>query len=411
MGTEHDLSPDGTPDDDDEELPIATQDPLETLSMIGRVVPGIEELRESRVPLASLQTWTAEIFNAPSGDNLRPETTLPPPEPKLYARRPLVPEPDTFQTWFEVEEITKVPVDWEIKSAISAQDLCDQVNAARGGTKEQQYAALLQYGNYNGMLGHEYGVRAPSYQQHVVREWSVPRFLGNDLDVFLQLVRRDGRMQLTSELQHECQRRLREEGRKYSEHYNWGVIRYLNELGYFVEVVEYGAKHYIRHHPEKARRQAEEEDVKYNPVLRAEIAAAKKAVAGLQMGHVMDFVYAMANELLAVTGLGQGCYSFRDPREGTDGASRGKEAWALWLRHYVVMHNAVIGPDQFRTLAAYKTMVAQWKAAPKISLKTWEKIPEVVAWMQQQVRLRTKPPKRKDISKVSRSLYKFNRGK
>lgn len=411
MGTEHDLSPDGTPDDDDEELPIATQDPLETLSMIGRVVPGIEELRESRVPLASLQTWTAEIFNAPSGDNLRPETTLPPPEPKLYARRPLVPEPDTFQTWFEVEEITKVPVDWEIKSAISAQDLCDQVNAARGGTKEQQYAALLQYGNYNGMLGHEYGVRAPSYQQHVVREWSVPRFLGNDLDVFLQLVRRDGRMQLTSELQHECQRRLREEGRKYSEHYNWGVIRYLNELGYFVEVVEYGAKHYIRHHPEKARRQAEEEDVKYNPVLRAEIAAAKKAVAGLQMGHVMDFVYAMANELLAVTGLGQGCYSFRDPREGTDGASRGKEAWALWLRHYVVMHNAVIGPDQFRTLAAYKTMVAQWKAAPKISLKTWEKIPEVVAWMQQQVRLRTKPPKRKDISKVSRGLYKFNRGK
>jgi hypothetical protein len=335
----------------------------------------------------------------------------PPPVAKLYARRPLRHEPDSFQIWFEVDEITKVPVDWEIKSATSAQDLCDQVNAARGGTKEQQYAATHQYGNYSGMDGSAQGIRMPGYQQVTVREWSIPRFTGNDLDMFLQLVRRDGRMQLTPEVQAECQRRLQEEGRKYTEHYNWSFIRYLNELSYFVEVIEYGAKHYIRHNPEKARWQAADEDAKHNPTIRAQIAAAKKAVAGLQMGHVQDFVYAMANEMLAVTGLGQGCYSFRDPREGTDGASRGKEAWALWLRHYVVMHNAVIGPDQFRTMITYKTMVEQWKAAPKASLKTWEKIPEVIAWMQQQVRLRTKPPKRKDISRVSRSLYKFNRGK
>jgi hypothetical protein len=122
-------------------------------------------------------------------------------------------------------------------------------------------------------------------------------------------------------------------------------------------------------------------------------------------------VTAMANELLWPSEIPAGTTTFRDPRPLFDGACRSKEGWCIWLAHYLRLHNAVVGPEQFRTMFQYEAMVDQWRRAPQASLKAWAKCPDLIRWMQWQVRLRTEPPKRKDLSQVGRGLYKFKRGK
>lgn len=409
MGTEHDLHPDGRPDTGDVMTDMLDQ-------LMGRMP--IPELPRASPPVA--QSWR-EAYWPPDilefGKSAAGPIGYCGPDPaapisiatKFYARAPFdntgVTGAPASKFWYEVADVQKLPSGWELMQAKNVAELVLQINERRGATAEIQFAELKQYERLADTVAP--GLKPVDYYHEGVREYKLPRFLGNDLDIFMQIVRRDGRMPMHNVLIAEVQKRLQQEQRYYpGTQTRWTWQRYVFEHGFTVKSEDYGNRFLLRYDPERALKAAIADDEAHNEPLMKQRREERATTAGVQYQHLTNLVDALIGDLMLTSQIQYGTPAVRDP-SGQGTACRTKGGWIVWLAHYLMVHQAVLGRDAYRRLPAYKRMMTQWRANKPLSRKTWKKQTNFLEWLEAEGRRRSQPPSDAKIEANKRRLYRF----
>lgn len=301
-------------------------------------------------------------------------------------------------TWYEIIDVSKAPVSWELRRAKSAEALADDLNAKAARGIEGMSVATVQPNSWYSDAK-ESGV-ATTRDNYVisVREEKAPSYSGSSIEDFLVIAKKLEKVQLPHAVHVAINKRIKDTKLRFSDravriggYYSneWTATRFLNDHGFTYSDMGDGN---VRYNPKKAAQSANKLD---DPQPKA---AKPKVSNGLNIRTVMTFaqnLYMSQAKFGDLYGkkFNTNTYCWRDPIHGY-GPTHGRVPTTLWLKMALTVHQALFGDYAYRDVPGLDQMVKEYSENVEKSLKSWSEAPLVINLIQLELKKR-KPKKGK----------------